>query len=329
MNFNKMYSADELSKLITQGKTFFVAGDEDALKKLPKGQWIGGTIPYFMADSGGLVTKEKIFATELPSYIKGIHIKSYDESNIKNVYKDAPSNGFSMIIIPALTKMHLSFANNAPEYAEFASRPLLGWISGINLKDLGKISPKVFNGQSGEISESKAIVMQVELTENYVSEIGIVNIFEQGQGDVIEFLEGGFSAKEVKVNGEKVNFADYCKKKNLDVRLPLVANYAGAMINVSFQNVDQENKKVDFYAPVFTGVQYKQAGAVKDYVKSFTDSLPKNSDQILFSCNCILNFLHSELEGKKTANITGPITFGEVAYQLLNQTMVYLNIQKI
>lgn len=329
MNFNKMYSADELSKLINQGKIFFVAGDEEALKKLPKGKWIAGTIPYFMGDSGGVVTKDRIFATEIPSYIKGINIKIYDESNIKNVYKESPQNGFSMIIIPALTNIHLSFANNAPDYADFASRPLLGWISGVNLNDLGKITPKIFNGQTGEISDNKAIVMQVELSENYVSEIGIVNIFEQGQGDVIEFLEGGFSAKEVKVNGEKINFADYCKKKNLDVRLPLVANYAGAMINVSFQNVDAENKKVDFYAPVFTGVQYKQAGVVKDYVKSFSESLPKNSDQILFSCNCILNFLYSELEGKKTANITGPITFGEVAYQLLNQTMVYLNIQKL
>lgn len=329
MNFNKMFSTDELAKQINQGKIFFVAGDEEALKKLPKGKWIAGTIPYFMSDSGGVITKDKIFATEIPSYIKGINIKSYDESNIKNVYKEAPSNGFSMIIIPALTKMHLSFANNAPDYVDFASRPLVGWISGINLNDLGKITPKVYNGLTGEMSDSKAIVMQVELSPDYVSEIGIVNIFEQGQGDVIEFLETGFSAKEVMVNGKRVNFADYCTQNKLDVRLPLVANYAGAMINVSFQNIDSQNKKVDFYAPVFPGVQYKQAGAVKDYVKSFSESLPKNTDQILFSCNCILNFLYSELEGKKTANITGPITFGEVAYQLLNQTMVYLNIQKL
>jgi hypothetical protein len=32
------------------------------------------------------------------------------------------------------------------------------------------------------------------------------------------------------------------------------------------------------------------------------------------------------LEGKKVGAITGPTTFGEVAYQLLNQTMVYLKI---
>ena len=48
---------------------------------------------------------------------------------------------------------------------------------------------------------------------------------------------------------------------------------------------------------------------------------------LFFSCNCILNYLYSELEGKKTGGITGPITFGEIAYQLLNQTMVYLTIE--
>ena len=52
--------------------------------------------------------------------------------------------------------------------------------------------------------------------------------------------------------------------------------------------------------------------------------LPQGNENIAFSCNCILNYLYSELEGKQTGPITGPITFGEVAYQLLNQTMVYL-----
>lgn len=329
MNNNKMYTKDEITKNINSGKSYFLAADEDILKSLPKGKWVGGTIPYFMSEQGGLITKDKVFATELPSYIKGISVKLYDESNIKNVYSDIPETGFGLIMLPALTQIHLSFATHAPEYKNFAARPLVGWITGVNLNDLGKVTPKVFNGQTGEFSSDKALVMHVDLGKEYVSEIGIVNIFKQGSGDTIEFLESGFKAKEVLVNGKKVNFADYVQNNKLDVKLPLVADYAGAMINVSFQNVDAKNKEVVFYAPVFTGVKYKQAGAVKDYVGSFKQNLPKNTDQILFSCNCILNFLYSELEGKKTEGITGPITFGEVAYQLLNQTMVHLNIQKL
>ncbi|WP_275097979.1 DUF6976 family protein [Sedimenticola hydrogenitrophicus] len=41
----------------------------------------------------------------------------------------------------------------------------------------------------------------------------------------------------------------------------------------------------------------------------------------------ILNFLHLGLEGKRTADITGPFTFGEIAYQLLNQAQVYLSME--
>jgi hypothetical protein len=48
-----------------------------------------------------------------------------------------------------------------------------------------------------------------------------------------------------------------------------------------------------------------------------------------FSCNCILNYIYGNLEGKKLAGTAGPITFGEIAYQLLNQTMVYLEFERV
>jgi hypothetical protein len=35
------------------------------------------------------------------------------------------------------------------------------------------------------------------------------------------------------------------------------------------------------------------------------------------------------LESKKTNHFVGPITFGEIAYQLLNQTLVYLEVHDI
>jgi hypothetical protein len=69
---------------------------------------------------------------------------------------------------------------------------------------------------------------------------------------------------------------------------------------------------------------------VKDFVAEFTAQLPKDlSHRIAFSCNCILNFLHSNLEGKKTGDIACPITFGELAYQLLNQTFVYVTVTDV
>jgi hypothetical protein len=99
------------------------------------------------------------------------------------------------------------------------------------------------------------------------------------------------------------------------------------MVNVSFQRINEKEKTVDLYAPVFKSVEYKIAAPVSDYVREFSSMLSRAGISPLFSCNCILNFLYSELEGKKTGNFTGPITFGEIAYQLLNQTLVYLEIK--
>lgn len=325
-----LHDTQYVSRLIEEGKSLYLAGDEQALAKLPKGNWIGGTIPYFMAEEGGEVNRDNVYVTELPGYIKNTKIVAYDEEGLKNVYEDAYDNGFSLILIPAMSSIHFSFALNAPDYKAFGKSPLVGWISGVHLDDLGKVTPKVFNGSDGQVYENKALVIHCELPENKYATLDIVNIFDQGPGDKITFKSSGWDADVVLVNGEEMNFAEYVEKKQLDTRLPLVADYSGARINISFQNVDRENGKVVFYAPVFEGMEYRHASEIKDYVKEFTEHLPTDkSDKIAFSCNCILNFLYSDLEGKKTPGVTGPITFGEIAYQLLNQTLAYLTIEDV
>jgi hypothetical protein len=324
-----MLTVEEVAQLINKNQSLLIAGDEALLKKLPKGNWIGGSIPYFMGDNGGVTTKEKLFVNKLPDFIEKLEIKEYTDKNIDQVYKEAPQNGFSVIIIPASSKAHLAFALNAPGYKNFASKPLIGWISGVLLEDLGKITPKAFLGNSLKSSDSSAAVMHVTLPLTHYAEISIVNIFNQKEGDVISFMDDGFNATNAYVNGKMVNFAEYVTNNKIDTRLPIIADYYGAMINISFQNVNMEAKKVDFYAPVFKGVQYKFAEPIKNYVDLFTSQIKDlNTSEIVFSCNCILNYLYSELEGKKTAEITGPITFGEIAYQLLNQTMTYLKVGK-
>jgi hypothetical protein len=232
--------------------------------------------------------------------------------------------------MPGSSNTHLEFALHAPQYEDFGHSPLIGWIAGVHLDDLGKIKPKVFDGKSQTMLEDAAVVMHAALSPGHVAEINFVNIFEQGDGDTITFLQDGFSSTDAYVNGAKVNFADYIAQQNLDMRLPLVADYFGARVNVSFQNVDSTTREVRFYAPVFAGVTYKHARPLLDYVQQFTAMLPSHlSEHPAFSCNCILNYLYSKLEGKRTGKITGPATFGEVAYQLLDQTVAYLTITEI
>ncbi len=320
--------ASAVSK-IESGATLFLAGDESLLRRLPKGNWIGGTIPYFMDKKGGTTTKESVFMTEAPSIASGMKISWYGEAELPRIAGEAPENGFSLLIIPATSPAHVSYARNAPGYKDMFLKPIIGWIAGVHLDDLGKVSPKVFNGATGESSEERAIVMHLSLPRGKVASIGIVNLFRQGQGDVITFDEEGFSVVNCLVGGKKLNFAEYIASKKIDTRLPLVADYSGTMVNVSFQTVDEKARTVSLYAPVFKGVQYRIAEPVEDYVRSFSASMPSGSVNPAFSCNCILNFLYADLEGKQTGSITGPISFGEIAYQLLNQTLTYLEVLDI
>ncbi len=320
-------TVSEAQDLIAQGKKLLLSGDERLLRQLPAGDWIGGTIPYFMTAEGGVCNTEKLFVVELPAFVLAASIRVYGEQTISNVYRDAPENGFSVIIIPANCQTHYGFALNAPNFDHFAWRPLIGWISGVHLNDLGQQKAKVFDGRHPEPLEDGAVVMHVSLPRNKVADIGIVNIFEPGDGDTITFYEDGFSARDACINGEKRNFGKYVFEQRLDKRLPLVADYYGVMINASFLKGEGLQAEVEFYAPVFSGLQYRHAKPVEAHLAKFKALMPVDTGgKIIFSCNCILNYQYLELEGKKTSGPAGPATFGEIAYQLLNQTLVYLRI---
>jgi len=326
----EMFDVATVQKLIQNGDKLILAGDEKVLNNLPTGAWIGGTIPYFMANDGGVFTQERIYVTRMPDYATNIVAKTYDVNSIHQIYTDAPANGFSIIILPGFSAIHASFALNSPTYEGFATSPLIGWISGVSLDELGQTTPKTFDGTTATGYENKVVVFHIELPPHKAADIQIVNIFQQGEGDTITFPADGFHATEAYVNGTKVDFATYIDQNNIDTKLPLVADMYGAMINTSFQQVNLAEKKVDFYAPVFAEVDYKIAKPVEDYVTDFEAMVPTNlGDVIFFSCNCILNYLYADLQGKSLQGITGPITFGEVAYQLLNQTMAYVVIEDI
>ncbi len=323
----QLCSVKDVEALIRRGSGLLLAGDETLLRRLPRGKWIAGTIPYFMTEAGGLVDRQRIFVNELPDGLQCVAIRRYSDGDIAKVYSDLPSSGIGVMIAPASSRVHLSFALNAPTYPKFAIRPLIGWISGMHLSELGKATPRVFDGTSGEALDQHAVVMHISVPSGKVAELGILNIFQEGEGPAITFPSNGFAATEVKIDGRPRNLAQFIHETGLDTRLPLVADYCGANINVSFQAVDEGKGEVKFYAPVFAAATYHHAQPVADYVAEFDSNLPTGIERIAFSCNCILNYLHSGLEGRKTSGIVGPITFGEIAYQLLNQTMAYLTIE--
>lgn len=326
----RICSATETAEWIGTGKPLLLAGDEAVLRTLPAGNWIAGTIPYFMTDKGGSYDRKSVSITELPGIAKLEQVCEYGADDLARVFEDACEHGFSVIIIPAGSEVHLAFALNAPDYPGFGTRPLIGWIAGVALEELATANAKVINGKGAGIRTDKAVVMHFSLPATHGVEVGIVNLFRAGQGPVLRFPKDGFSVTDVEIDGRKTRFVDFLKDVQADTRLPLVADKYGSFINTSFKAVDEAAGTVEFFAPVFSGTDYHLAAPVEDYVTAFGKQIPADSSQGLsFSCNCILNYLYGELDGKRTGDFEGPITFGEIAYQLLNQTLVYLKIEEL
>ena len=107
-----LFNFNETMELIKSGKILTIAGDVELLKTLPKGNWIGGSIPYFMSENGGLCTKDLFQVTVLPDYVKIKNIKLYSAQQLEQIPSDYPVNGLSFILIPAGSEAHLLYAQN-------------------------------------------------------------------------------------------------------------------------------------------------------------------------------------------------------------------------
>lgn len=321
-------SIEKVKELIATKAPIIVAGDEALLRSLPKGNWIGGTIPYFMTPEGGQTSHTHAFVTEVPEFTRSVRIAVYDEQTISHIATDSPENGYTILILPAFSGLHRRYAIEAPTFESLFLKVVAGWIAGTALGDVGKISPKVFAGTTGEILDAKGVAMHIELPRDYQAKLGIVNIFEQGDGVDIQFPTTGFEARECIVGGKRYSVRDYLGQATVDIRLPLMANYNGTQCNVSIRSIDIPGNKIAFFAPVFEGVAYRQSRPVGDYAQRFLAAIPKDIGPTAFCCNCVYNYLYGELEGRRTGSLQGPMTFGEIAYQLLNQTLVHITLSK-
>lgn len=324
-----LHSISVVQAAIADGESLFLAGSRQALSHLPRGNWIGGTISYFMTEEGGQLSEERIFVTRIPEFARSVKAADYGPGEIAQIYKDAPENGITFLVVPAAAEVHKAFAEQAPECDGFLLRPVVGWVAGVRVDRIGHESPAIFNGRTGEVLEDRCAALHVTLPPNRMADIDIVNIFESGDGEVIRFEEAGFRVGRCLIGGKPANLADYISTRSIRTEFPLVGDYNGSSINVSFQNVDPVARTVDLYAPVFPGVDYRFAKPVEDYERAFASQIAADASDPDFACNCILNYLYGHLEGKKTGHLTGPITFGEIAHQLLNQTLVRLYLRDI
>jgi len=324
----KLYTKQEVIKFISEGKKMVLSASENMLDQLPKGSWIGGTSPYFMDTDVGKFTKEKIFVDNLTDVATDFKIETYDKHSIKNIGVNSFKNGFTVLIIPGDGDTHFEFGVNSLTYDKIFNNPVVGFIAGFDLAELGQASPKVYNGETNEKITSNGVAIHIKLPDNKVARAEILNIDTiDSTSPKIKFPTTSFTQSECTINGEKSNIADYLSKIKYKEGLPIIADYNGALINRDIKVIDKEKKEVAFFSPVFHDETYYLANVIDNYHELFGEKLKTENLNILYSCICVSYYLLGNLENK-TIQAEGVFAFGEIAFQLLNQTLVFLEIDE-
>jgi hypothetical protein len=258
----------------------------------------------------------------LPDFVTETEIREYDETNIRHIFNDAPRNGFTVLIMPFASPVAVEYSSNVVEYENFAAKPVCGWLSGQPLDIIMTEKSYTASGAGACISSEKGVAMHISLPESKYAEIHIFNPYKQGNGDSIMFEDNKLVVKDAVINGEKRNFAEYLRETGYDMQMPLVANYSGAMINDVICAIGES--EVPMSAPVFKYVDYRIA-VVDDAIVE--PSLV--SEQIVFSVTCIGNFIQPDICAQYMRKMNGPVVFGEIAYQQVGQTTVYVTVDDV
>ncbi len=327
----KLYTKDEVARFIKEGRTMVLSGDESILEQLPAGNWIGGTTPYFMDKSKGMCTRNLIFVDDFTDIAEEFKIEQFSADTIADVAQSSFTNGFTVLILPFEAPVYYEFAMNSLTYDNIFDNPVVGFVTGFDFNDMGKVSAKVFNGETGEISHDKAVALHIELPENKVARAEILNLDSiQPDSVKIVFPKTSFVQSDCTIDGKPANIAEYLTeiKYKENAPRPLIADTNGALINRDIKDIDIANKQVTFFSPAYEGDTYRLTSIIDNYQKLFNKRLEDLECEAAYTSICVSYYLLGEFENKKI-NIEGAFAFGEIAYQLLNKTLVLLEIDTV
>ncbi|WCL82389.1 hypothetical protein PPO43_04655 [Saprospira sp. CCB-QB6] len=327
MKKNQLISPERCAQWISEGRTLIVAADAALLQQLPKGNWIGGSIPYFMSEEGGALLRDQVFVTDLTTEIENFSIKAYRAEDLEQMLADRPVNGFCYLLMPAFQDVQATYALEISQNISLFDVPTLGWVTGVAWGEA--TAPIVVNGQDGTVYLDQLVALHAHLPAEKYAELSIVNIYEQNEGPDIQFLQDGYQAEYCLIDGERQNFLSYLQTHQIDLDYPLVGDFAGAELNTSIYQAEEGAQAVNFASPVFQSQTYRFAKNIADRQASFRSKLPPKTESTLLAYNCVANFLQLSQNENYTKDYTYPFTFGEIAYLVLNQTMVILDIKQL
>lgn len=322
----QLYTKTEVINFINEGRIMLLSACSAVLDCLPKGNWIGGSSPYFMDSSGGVHTEEKIFVDDFTDIAEQYKISIYNADNIKNIAINSFENGFTLLVIPLDSDTHREFGINSLAYDKIFNNPVVGYVAGPTVDDTQKSVSKVYNGSTNKSHNQEAVAIHIKLHRNQVARAEILNVETiNPDSPSIEFPKTSFVQSDCTIDGEPANIADFILENKLKENYLIIANYNGALINRDIKHIDTDKREVSFHSPIFDDETYYLANINDNYQKLFDTKLAERKSNIPYSCSCVSYYLVGNLINKKI-NMEGVFAFGEIAFQLLNRTLVFLEI---
>ena len=333
---NRLFKKEEVVDLIKAGHVMLLSGSDKALAGLPAGKWIAGTTPYFM-DGVGKVDEENIFVDDFTSIAKDAKVAVFDTTNIHEIATKGFGNGFIVMSLPIDTEIYFQFSNNSLEYEGIYDNPLVGFVACCNFNDYGNFgSLKTFvgAGTDGKLLPDKAVALYVELPDNITARAEIINLdtIDYDTPKVV-FPKTSFFQSDCLIDGKPGNIAEYMEnyvKPRMGGKgyTQMITSQNGALINRDPKVVDMEKGTASFFSPAYAGDEYYLVKPGNDYLKMFNDALKAKGNTEVVACfSCISYFFGGSFEGKSICK-NGCYAFGEIAFQLLNKTIVTLEIDR-
>mgnify|MGYP000848624590 CR=1 FL=1 len=329
------YSIREVTEMICNERILVLSALDEYLAVLPTGNWIGGSANRIKDltynDQGEPLL---IQVNDLTQWVRSIHINSYQSFNFDSIDTDSYSNGFSIIIIPAFSSIHLSFAIYKATISLPLKQPIIGWVAGSDCGTDAMRESVVIDGSTGEFYPERVVVMHCALQDGYKAWYDIINPFEvdytqprfkfqRSSFNITEcsVLERGRSAdltsEEIeRAKNSRITFKEYAAEHGLLLRkaFPFITEIRGEKVPLAIMLMD-EGRGIVCASPTIPGLEYSVAKYATD--EEFLCST--HSDTAILTIHCI-NTLYSA-----PSDIA---SYGEVARYLYNLVTIRLHISK-
>ncbi len=323
-------TAAEVAELIEAGHTLVLAGAEQELARLPAGRWIGGTVSCILTPDGVRPAAGKLIYADLSRVALKAELRQFNARQLQNLSARYPDNGFAVIILPGQSTLLQAVATRMPDWPGLYNAPLAGWVSAVPLKELGKSQPKVFCGNATPRHDIAAL-MYISLPEGVFAELNIINPFGATSCSSLRFLAGGYSIRGTcLLDGKKINLARLIASGEIDPTLPLAADRDGALLNNSIIASDPKAGTVTFLNPIDPSLTYRFAEPVHVFKEAFVRAargidLPGAT----LSSVCVASLRHLDDEIRPMLPAIAPVTFGQIGYTVLSQTITCLSLSRL